>query len=371
MLKSAVMTPSLLEQTDTGSTINVEIQKNHVTREALFLEKPKRADPSSIKNSESSFKLGRIPIQLSRFGYSCIAIFIQKIAFKFDPKPARFLCLQYLIAIKNVKTKNTNGIREFPVYVINRSCDHDRLNSFSARSKKWGVYYELVEGVDLRETINPLRRYQNRIANTCYASQNFIKGIYGCFLGHRRAWQKIVNSGVEWALVCEDDARFLGPLPLKIRDFGIPSDAEIVFCNLRMAEGFLGDVLLMGSNNGKIFSPIKVEEALDALLDFRQAFNAPGGDGYLLSNIGARKLLSNFEESQMAFDVDWFMLFNSIGDKSMEDFLYRDRTGRFDGFQLPSTRLNGYVLFPSLVEQAEGESKVMRREFCTREELFS
>ena len=73
----------------------------------------------------------------------------------------------------------------------------------------------------------------------------------------------------------------------------------------------------------------------------------------------------------MAFDVDWFMLFNSIGDKSMEDFLYRDRTGRFDGFQLPSTRLNGYVLFPSLVEQAEGESKVMRREFCTREELFS
>ncbi len=64
------------------------------------------------------------------------------------------------------------------------------------------------------------------------------------------------------------------------------------------------------------------------------------------------------------------MLFHSIGNKAMELFLQTDRAGRFDGYAPHRERLNGYVLVPSLVEQAAGESKVRRMEFCLREELF-
>jgi len=105
-------------------------------------------------------------------------------------------------------------------------------------------------------------------------------------------------------------------------------------------------------------------------LRFNPHIVAPGGDAYLLSKAGAQKILKIFEETRIAFDVDWFMLFHSISDNAMRQFLKTDKTGRFDGYVPHRERLNGYVLVPSIVEQAEGESKVRRMEFCTREELF-
>ena len=72
----------------------------------------------------------------------------------------------------------------------------------------------------------------------------------------------------------------------------------------------------------------------------------------------------------MSFDVDWFMLFHSISNESMRLFLQMDQTGRFTGYEPHKNRLEAFVLQPSLIDQAEGESKVRRMEFCSREELF-
>jgi hypothetical protein len=51
-------------------------------------------------------------------------------------------------------------------------------------------------------------------------------------------------------------------------------------------------------------------------------------------------------------------------------FLQTNRTGCFHGYVPHRERLSGYVVVPSLVEQAKGESKVRRMEFCSREEMF-
>jgi GR25 family glycosyltransferase involved in LPS biosynthesis len=261
------------------------------------------------------------------------------------------------------------GRQEYPVYVINRERDVDRMGRFQKSCKQWSVEFQRVEGVDLRENPGQLRDYEARIAEFCYNKREFVRGIYGCFLGHREAWKAVASGSSEWGVVCEDDARFLGPIPKSIAQFQLPENAEIVFCNQRMGDGLLLSETPYGTL-AKGLEYVTADECLEKLLRLNPHLVASGGDAYFLSKSGARKFLKIFEEMQMAFDVDWFMLFHSISDNAMEQFLRTDKTGRFDRYKPHLERLNGYVLVPSLVEQAKGDSKVRRMEFCTREELF-
>jgi GR25 family glycosyltransferase involved in LPS biosynthesis len=224
-----------------------------------------------------------------------------------------------------------------------------------------------VEGIDLRQSREILQKYRERIAITCYNKTEFVRGIYGCFLGHREAWETLVRSNSDWALICEDDARFLGPIPKMIGQFRLPETAEFVFCNQRMVDGLLSQ---SSSHKNLEFDFLTADDALKCLLDFSPHIVAPGGDAYLLSKMAARKLLTIFDETQMSFDVDWFMLFHSISNESMRLFLQTDQTGRFTGYEPHKNRLEAFVLQPSLVDQSEGESKVRRMEFCSRDELF-
>jgi GR25 family glycosyltransferase involved in LPS biosynthesis len=284
-----------------------------------------------------------------------------------DPKPVRLRALAYLRQGARLRSMRWEGEQDYPVYVINRIKDSDRMSRFASFCRKWGINHERVEGVDLRESPEFLEIYRNRIANTCYNKTEFVRGIYGCFLGHREAWKTLVRSNSDWALVCEDDARFLGPIPKTIDQFDLPVSAEFIFCNQRMADGLLSQ----SASHRKVgFNFLTADDALKCLLDFTPLIVAPGGDAYLISKIAANKLLAIFEDTQMSFDVDWFMLFHSISNESMRLFLQTDQTGRFTGYEPHKNRLEAFVLQPSLVDQAEGESKVRRMEFCSREELF-
>jgi GR25 family glycosyltransferase involved in LPS biosynthesis len=289
---------------------------------------------------------------------------------RLDPKPERRRALEFFRNGVRLRAMKCEGTQEYPVYVINRQCDGGRLARFAKSCAKWRVEFERVEGVDLRSQPAFLNSYRERIADLCYNKPEFVRGIYGCFLGHRGAWKAVADGSSEWGLVCEDDARFLGPIPKSIEQFSLPENAEIVFCNQRMGDGCLVPCV-WNKSRSLGFDFVAAYTALKKLLEFTPHIIAPGGDAYLLSRSGALKLLKIFDETRMAFDVDWFMLFHSIGDKAMEFFLQTDRTGRFDGYAPHQERLNGYVLVPSLVEQAAGESKVRRMEFCSREELFS
>lgn len=310
--------------------------------------------------------LARLPFIFFHAGFSFLAVALQSLFVRFDPKPERRRALEFFRNGVRLRAMKWTGAQEYPVYVINRQCDSERLARFAKSCAKWGVEFEKVEGVDLRLRRDYLNSYRAKIADRCYNSVNFVRGIYGCFLGHREAWKHVAYGTKEWALICEDDASFLGPIPRRVADYSLPTGAEIIFCNQRMADGLLGDFRVGGG-----FEFVPAGQALGRLLDWNSHIIAPGGDAYLLSREGANRLLSIFEESQMAFDVDWFMLFHSIDDAAMARFLATDRTGRFDGYVPHKSRLMGYVLVPSLVEQAVGESKVRRKESCTREQLFA
>jgi hypothetical protein len=312
---------------------------------------------------------GRLPFLLFHAGFTGMAIALQKMLLMVNPKPERRAALRFFRNAAALRGMRWSGDSDYPVYVMNRLRDRARLERFRATCRRWGIRFERVDGIDLRETPGLLRPHAERIADLCYNRPDFVRGIYGCFLAHRQAWLRLQDTGAEWALICEDDARFLGPIPKRIADYGIPPGTDLVFANLRMAEGLLhldeeGPCVRGG------FRFVPAAEALRKLLEVSPHLVAPGGDGYLLSRAGAGKLLDAFDQSRMAFDVDWFMLFQSLDDVAMGHFLEVDRTGRFDGHRPHPARLRSLVMVPSLVEQAEGESKVRRMEFCPREALF-
>ena len=313
--------------------------------------------------------ISRLPFDLFHAGWTRLGVAIQSAFCLVDPKPVRLRALEFLRQGARLRAMHWQGEQDYPVYVINRSKDTERMSRFAESCRKWGISYERVDGVDLRQKPEFMDSFRNHVAELCYNKNDFVRGIYGCFLGHREAWQRVANGSSDWALICEDDARFLGPIPKNIKQFELPKNSEIIFCNQRMGDG----LLLSETSHGTLpqgFEYVTMDEGLEKLLKFYPQIVAPGGDAYLLSKSGARKLLAVFEDTKMAFDVDWFMLFHSISDNAMGQFLKTDKTGRFDGYVSHRERLIGYVLVPSLVEQAEGESKVRRMEFCTREELF-
>jgi GR25 family glycosyltransferase involved in LPS biosynthesis len=368
-LNSTVMIPALLEQINSNSTIGVGDPRNYTSRDGLFGNPENASNPSRSAKRIFWHWLGQVPSRLYHLGFTRIAIGLVYLTIKINSKSERVRFFFWLRQCIKMSKRGRKIVNKIPVYVINCDDHSDRLQKFSKNCKKWGVRFERVTGVDVHKKPDILNSHRDKIAERLYNSENFVKGIYGCFLGHVEAWKRVATCSGGWALICEDDAQFLGTLGGEIADFRFPTEAEIVFCNQRMGNGFLGARGNRSSDRGA-FELFTAGEALGRLLDLESPISAPGGDGYFLSSKGAMKLLEIFANSQMAFDVDWFMLFQSVCDQSMKDFLERDTTGRFDGYIPHPNKLKGFVMIPSLVEQSTSESKVMRHRFCTREDLF-
>ena len=126
-----------------------------------------------------------------------------------------------------------------------------------------------------------------------------MRGTLGCFLSHIAAWEAISAQGIPHCLVVEDDVIPLLDLPADWRFLNLPNNFDICFVNDRLAP----------SSRSDGFSHVTLSEAMLAFPTWR---NAPGADGYLLSALGARKLLAWVYRDGFAGDVDWRLLAYSL-----------------------------------------------------------
>ena len=104
------------------------------------------------------------------------------------------------------------------------------------------------------------------------------KGSIGCFLGHVAAWERIASSENRLSIVLEEDAR-VGDIS-RLRDAPIPDDADIVFINERLSPSPCGD------------GQVQIVPFSMMLAELDRTRRGPGGDGYLLTPAGARKLVT-------------------------------------------------------------------------------
>ena len=169
------------------------------------------------------------------------------------------------------------------------------------------------------------------------------RGTLGCLLGHRAAWEALLAGDEECALVVEDDVVPLVNLPARLPGFGLPAGWDLVFVNDRLEPW----------REPERVDGFGAEPLATVVQGFDPEENAPGGDGYLISREGARKLLAWIAADGMAGDVDWRMLAYGMSGSEVAAVeapsFARTELGRWQGRIGRAERLQAYVLSPALI----------------------
>lgn len=288
----------------------------------------------------------RFPFYLFHAGYANLAVGLQTLLLRLDSKPERRRALEFFRNGARLRAMKWEGRQEYPIYVINRLCDSERLARFAKSCAKWGVEFDRVEAINCADPNFDFSPYDSKIPETFYGKKEFLRGAVGCFLSHAKAWQKLLDSGFSHALICEDDARWLGPIPRRIAQFDFPHDMDIVFVHQRLGAGLQAD-----PDVARFFRFQSVATCADAVIRNLKEMTASGGEGYLLSREGAKKILAIFEKRGVYMEVDWFIFFHAMKPEERSKFINTDGTGRFDMLEFDPVVLKSAVIQPALLEQ--------------------
>ncbi|MEM7746548.1 MAG: FkbM family methyltransferase [Pseudomonadota bacterium] len=195
-----------------------------------------------------------------------------------------------------------------PVFVINRRIDRDRLERFTASAAHFGIVPERIDAFDAHNPDFPFVLYADLIGDHFWGAPEAKPGAIGCFLSHRRAWQRVLDAGYDCALICEDDAEFhRDPTSLKDVLSTVPK-LDLLFANGRLASW-------ASAASAPPFAPIQdvLRKVSDlggpAMLSLK---SAPGGDCYLITRSGAQNLLTRTSDQKITCGVDWAMVWNGV-----------------------------------------------------------
>ena len=171
-----------------------------------------------------------------------------------------------------------------PIFLINLRSSQDRLASFKKMSNRLGLSFERVDAVDASKITDEeqemLFSYRSR-----YLPLG--PGEMACFLSHRKVWQLIIDRGIDWAFVAEDDLHMEGTSPFFKDSAWIPADADIV-----KAETARQRVILSTDLHSTVD-----EYQLRQLLSYHG-----GSAGYFLSGEAAKLLMRETEKKCDALD---------------------------------------------------------------------
>lgn len=221
-----------------------------------------------------------------------------------------------LLAMRKLEAAD---IKMAPVktYCISMARDVERLRTcrFFMESNKIEFHHILgIEGAKITPEI-----YAEIFSNSEFPICT--PGELGCAIAHFNACKAIANNcqDDEYGLVIEDDARFIygdaRGLELAIR-LAKETEREMVFLNLRACCTLLNvtqnaDVSQMGLS--ELFETVESK--------VRQRNPGWGGEGYLVSGKGARRLIEIWEKIGIVGAVDWQLAFMSL--KNLDDVLPR------------------------------------------------
>lgn len=179
----------------------------------------------------------------------------------------------------------------FKSYVINLDRNLDRLQQFYEHAKLSGLHnIDRVAGIDGKQlTEAELYKHYDAQHNTKNYFKTLNPGEIGCYLSHRKVWQKMIDDNIDFALILEDDALCDKRLPTAIQRLA-PSHQE-------------WDVIKLFSKRKQAF--FVPSTSLVEGVELAPAFKVPITTmGQLVSLQGAKKLLSGSDRFGRPVDVD-------------------------------------------------------------------
>jgi hypothetical protein len=181
------------------------------------------------------------------------------------------------------------------------------------------------------------------------------KGAIGCMLSHLNVWEHVRGMQAPFALVLEDDV--LVKNPQRLETGSLPPDFDLAFCNDRM---------VTGDDESPNYLPI----ATEMLPRVEANGKSVGGDSYLLSPRGARKLVEYFNRDLYFGHVDVRMLAyclqTSALKKSVAGALTRE-LAHIREIVNHDMSLEGYVCTSKMFRHMNAESRRAREDALGKE----
>ena len=122
-----------------------------------------------------------------------------------------------------------------PVWFISRASDLQRQKTFADGAANLNISVEKIDAFDAHRSDFPFGLYADLIGPQFWGEDRIKPGAIGCFLSHRRAWQRLVDTGVDAALICEDDIELTEDLGRLISLASQIKGLDILFANDRLA----------------------------------------------------------------------------------------------------------------------------------------
>jgi GR25 family glycosyltransferase involved in LPS biosynthesis len=158
-----------------------------------------------------------------------------------------------------------------PAYVISMPERHERFIEINEK-----LHNQLVDPIYRVNAFrgSALPDVATRMLTKNKWSINY-KGALGCFMSHLMTWELLSASDHDYGFIFEDNAE-IGNLA-HLNEITFPADFDIIWCNERTC-----------------FPSDSVDEIrpINSIISFlTEVGRAPGTDGYILSKVGANKLI--------------------------------------------------------------------------------
>ena len=93
-----------------------------------------------------------------------------------------------------------------PIYVINLEDNKPRLDDVTQQLDALNLPFERIDAVAGKKlSADQIAQIYDKNANKSLHHRNLTVGEIGCYLSHRKIWQKMVDNQIERVLVLEDD----------------------------------------------------------------------------------------------------------------------------------------------------------------------
>lgn len=213
-----------------------------------------------------------------------------------------------------------------PIFVISLRSSSDRRKHIEKEFLKKDLVFNWIDAVDgnslSEEEVNKV--YDDEVCNVLYG-RSLGRGEIGCYLSHLEAYRRIINDGLSYALIFEDDIFLNNNIINFINSISsIPNNIEMI-------------TLANYPNTSKL------RKAINIACGFKLREHVSGiwgTYGYYITNIGAQKICNQSKKIFTPIDHIGRAIGRKINIKTIHPYCLSTEVDR----------ISGCLLIPSMLE---------------------